>query len=291
MTIPSFYQKHLDPLNSYSVRILKRRNESVQIQTRAESYKFSFWECSLFPLILGTCNYVIIYVLFTIVVIYKINDTSFSLCPSIRNRVSKFLNRRTSAFSLFRPQAWHVFLKFQKMKNNSILCIIIYSISVQELIFLLVCSMTRPNPQPGLFNLLTGHLYLAPFVPGGAESCLSPTVGSALGRHLVGVLRIQTERSRPVKGTAAYDWSLIKWLTSDSFSLQEHQVGVWKPRVLSILGCAIISPSDLGQWRWLSGLRFSKLNTERVWTLQHTWHSFLIWYHQSETKKYLSPDI
>lgn len=125
-----------------------------------------------------------------------------SLCVLLSaTRVSKFLKRRTRAFSLFRPQARHVFLKFQKMKNNSILCIITYSISVQELIFLLVCSMTRSNPLPELFNLLTGHLYLAPFVPVGAEPCLSPTVSSALGHHLVGVLRIQTERSGPVKGT------------------------------------------------------------------------------------------
>lgn len=33
VTIPSFYQKHLEPLNSYSVRILKHRNQSFYIQT------------------------------------------------------------------------------------------------------------------------------------------------------------------------------------------------------------------------------------------------------------------
>lgn len=168
MTIPSFYRKHLDPLNSYSVRILKRRNQSLQIRARAESYSFSFGGGSLCPLILGTCNYVIIYVLFTTVVIYKINYTSFSLCPSTETRDSKFLNRRTSAFSLYRPQARHMLLKFHKRKINNILCIIICSISVQELTFPLVYSMTRSNPSLELFNLLPGHLRLAPFVPPGA---------------------------------------------------------------------------------------------------------------------------
>lgn len=38
---PSFYQKHLEPLNSYSVRILKQSNQSFYIQTRAERYKIS----------------------------------------------------------------------------------------------------------------------------------------------------------------------------------------------------------------------------------------------------------
>lgn len=39
-TFPSFYQKHLEPLNSYSVRILKHSNQSFHNETIAESYKF-----------------------------------------------------------------------------------------------------------------------------------------------------------------------------------------------------------------------------------------------------------
>lgn len=38
---PNFYQKHLEPLKSYSVRILKQSNQSFYIQTRAERYEFS----------------------------------------------------------------------------------------------------------------------------------------------------------------------------------------------------------------------------------------------------------
>lgn len=42
LTIPSFYQKHLELLSSYSVRILKLRNQSFYIQTKAETYEALF---------------------------------------------------------------------------------------------------------------------------------------------------------------------------------------------------------------------------------------------------------
>lgn len=48
VTIPSFYQKHLESLNSYSVRILKHRDQSFYMHTRPDSYNFAFGEYFLF---------------------------------------------------------------------------------------------------------------------------------------------------------------------------------------------------------------------------------------------------
>ena len=42
LTVPSFYQKHLQLPSSYSVRILKLRNQSFYFQTKAETYEASF---------------------------------------------------------------------------------------------------------------------------------------------------------------------------------------------------------------------------------------------------------
>lgn len=47
----AFYRKHLEPLNSYSVRILKRSNQSFHIYTRTRSYKFKE-DCKSFSLFL-----------------------------------------------------------------------------------------------------------------------------------------------------------------------------------------------------------------------------------------------